>query len=199
MAEPLGVMGELLRELTRLPGIGPKSAERIAHALFAGDRTQAVALADALRAVAEKVRPCRECFDLTDRELCPVCADPRRDGGLLCVVETPRDVASFERAGSFRGLYHVLGGKLAPLDGFGPDRLTFGPLVSRVQRGGVREVILATSPTLEGDGTALYAANVLAGSGVTLTRLARGLPSGASLELANSQMLSDALDGRRTF
>jgi len=192
-------MGELLRELTRLPGIGPKSAERIAHALFAGDRTQAVALADALRAVAEKVRPCRECFDLTDRELCPVCADPRRDGGLLCVVETPRDVASFERAGSFRGLYHVLGGKLAPLDGFGPDRLTFGPLVSRVQRGGVREVILATSPTLEGDGTALYAANVLAGSGVTLTRLARGLPSGASLELANSQMLSDALDGRRTF
>jgi len=199
LAEPLGVMGELLRELTRLPGIGPKSAERIAHALFAGDRTQAVALADALRAVAEKVRPCRECFDLTDRELCPVCADPRRDGGLLCVVETPRDVASFERAGSFRGLYHVLGGKLAPLDGFGPDRLTFGPLVSRVQRGGVREVILATSPTLEGDGTALYAANVLAGSGVTLTRLARGLPSGASLELANSQMLSDALDGRRTF
>ena len=199
MAEPLGVMGELLRELTRLPGIGPKSAERIAHSLFAGDRTQAVALADALRAVAEKVRPCRECFDLTDRELCPVCADPRRDGGLLCVVETPRDVASFERAGSFRGLYHVLGGKLAPLDGFGPDRLTFGPLVSRVQRGGVREVILATSPTLEGDGTALYAANVLAGSGVTLTRLARGLPSGASLELANSQMLSDALDGRRTF
>jgi len=149
--------------------------------------------------VADKVRPCRECFNLTDRELCPVCSDPRRDAGLLCVVETPRDVTSFERAGTFRGLYHVLGGRLAPLDGMGPDRLTLTPLVERVRRGGVREVILATSPTLEGDGTALFASNLLAGTGVTVTRLARGLPSGSSLELANAQMLADALEGRRTF
>jgi len=199
LTEPSGVIPRLLEELTRLPGVGPKSAERIAHFLLAGDGRHARDLADALRAVADKVRPCRECFNLTDRELCPVCSDPRRDAGLLCVVETPRDVTSFERAGTFRGLYHVLGGRLAPLDGMGPDRLTLTPLVERVRRGGVREVILATSPTLEGDGTALFASNLLAGTGVTVTRLARGLPSGSSLELANAQMLADALEGRRTF
>lgn len=199
MAEPAGVMQRLLEELTRLPGIGPKSAERIAHFLLSGDRHHAIGLADALRAVAEKIRPCRECFNLTDRELCPVCADPKRDAGVICVVETPRDVTAFERAGSFRGLYHVLGGRLAPLDGVGPERLTLGALAQRTRRGGVREVILATSPTLEGDGTALFASNLLAGTGVSVTRLARGLPSGASLELANAQMLADALEGRRTF
>lgn len=199
MTEPSGVIPRLLEELTRLPGIGPKSAERIAHFLLAGDRRHARDLAGALMAVAEKVRPCRECFNLTDRELCPVCSDPRRDAAVLCVVETPRDVTSFERASTFKGLYHVLGGRLAPLDGMGPDRLTLTPLVERVRRGGVREVILATSPTLEGDGTALFASNLLAATGVTVTRLARGLPSGSSLELANSQMLADALEGRRTF
>jgi recombination protein RecR len=199
VAEAGGVIGRLLEELTRLPGIGPKSAERIAHFLLSGDRRHAAALAEALRAVAEKVRPCRECFNLTDGELCPICSDPRRDAGVICVVEAPRDVTSFERAGNFRGLYHVLGGKLAPLDGMGPERLTLTPLVERVKRGGVREVILATSPTLEGDGTALFASNLLADTGVTVTRLARGLPSGASLELANAQMLADALEGRRAF
>jgi recombination protein RecR len=199
VGEPAGVIGRLLEELAKLPGIGPKSAERIAHFLLGGDRSQATKLADALRDVAERVRPCRECFTLTDREVCEICSDPRRDAAILCVVETPRDVASFERAGTFRGLYHVLGGRLAPLDGIGPDRLTFTPLAERVKRGGVREVILATSPTLEGDGTALYAADVLAGTGAAVTRLARGLPSGSSLELANAQMLTDALDGRRAF
>ena len=199
MSEPGGVIGVLLEELTKLPGIGPKSAERIAHFLLSGDRRHAVSLARALSAVAEKVHPCRECFNLTDGEVCPVCADPKRDAGIVCVVETPRDVGSFERAGNFRGRYHVLGGRLAPLDGMGPDRLTFTALAERVRRGGVREVILATSPTLEGDGTALFASNLLAGSGVTITRLARGLPSGSSLELANAQMLADALDGRRAF
>jgi len=189
----------LLEELTKLPGIGPKSAERIAHFLLSGDRQNVLMLAAALQDVAAKVHPCRECFNLTDQELCPVCADPRRDGGMICVVETPRDVTSFERAGSYRGVYHVLGGRLAPLDGVGPDRLSFQPLVERVRRGGVREVILATSPTLEGDGTALFASNVLAGTGVTITRLARGLPTGTSLELANPQMLADALEGRRVF
>ncbi|AMV26448.1 Recombination protein RecR [Gemmata sp. SH-PL17] len=194
-----GVIAGLLEELTKLPGIGPKSAERIAHFLLAGDRRHAVELANALQAVADKVRPCSECFNLTDGTLCPICGDPKRDAGVLCVVETPRDVNSFERAGNFRGLYHVLGGRLAPLDGMGPDRLTFSALVSRVNRGGVREVILATSPTLEGDGTALFASTALAPTGVSITRLARGLPSGSSLELANAQMLAEALDGRRTF
>lgn len=199
MSQPSGAIQNLLEELAELPGIGPKSAERIAHFLLAGDRKHARALSEALRAVADTVHPCRECFDLTDQELCSVCSDPKRDASVICVVETPRDVAAFERAGSFRGLYHVLGGRLAPLEGMGPERLAFMPLLDRVRRGGVKEVILATSPTLEGDGTALFASNLLSGAGVTVTRLARGLPSGSSLELANSQMLADALEGRRSF
>lgn len=196
--EAAGAIADLAREFTKLPGIGPKSAERIVHFLLAGDRKTAVTLADALRAVVAKVRPCRECFNLTEGDLCPVCADGRRDAGLICVVEAPRDVALFERAGTYRGLYHVLGGRLAPLDGVGPDQLTLNALAQRVKRGGVREVILATSPTLEGDGTALFATSLLAGAGVQVTKLARGLPTGSSLELANPQMLADALDGRRT-
>lgn len=194
-----GVIARLLEELIRLPGIGPKSAERIAHFLLADDRQNARALAEVLLEVAAKVHPCRECHNLTDRDLCPICSDPRRDAGIICVVELPRDVTSLERSGAFRGLYHVLGGRLAPLEGLGPERLNLGSLVDRVRRGGVREVILATSPTLEGDGTALLASNVLADSGVKITRLARGLPTGSSLELANAQMLADALEGRRDY
>jgi recombination protein RecR len=189
----------LLTELAKLPGVGPKSAERMAHFLLSQDRQPCRELARALDRVAEVVKPCRVCFNLAEGDLCSICQDHRRDAALLCVVETPRDVKVFERAGNYRGLYHVLGGRLAPLDGFGPDQLNFTPLVRRVREGGVKEVILATSPTLEGDGTALFASNLLAGTGVTITRLARGLPSGSSLELANAQMLADALDGRRGF
>jgi recombination protein RecR len=192
-------VARLVQELCKLPGIGPKSAERIAFYLLAGDRRVALSLANELTAVVEAVRPCEECGNCAEGPLCPVCADPRRDATLLCVVETPRDLAAFERAGTYRGRYHVLGGRLAPLDNMGPEKLTADALLRRVQRGGVSEVILATSPTLEGDGTALYVSNLLAGTGVRMTRLARGLPSGASLELANTQMLSDALDGRRAF
>lgn len=199
MPEPTGAIADLHAALTELPGIGPKSAERIAHFLLSGERTVAKQLGEAIRSVLDKVHPCRICRNLTEGELCPICRDPRRDASSICVVETPRDVALFERIGSFRGLYHVLGGRLAPLDGVGPDRLSLGPLVERVKSTGVREVILATSPTLEGDGTALYVSNLLAGMGVSITRLARGLPSGSSLELANPQVLADALDGRRTF
>ncbi len=199
VGEPQGVIGKLIQELTKLPGIGPKSAERIAHFLLGGDRKDATLLAEALKAVAEQVRPCSVCYNLTDQELCQVCADPRRDPTTICVVETPRDLSIFERAGNFRGRYHVLGGRLAPLDNVGPDCLNFDALKKRVQAGDVKEIILATSPTMEGDGTALFAANLLAGTGVAVTRLARGLPSGSSLELANAQMLADALDGRRTF
>lgn len=197
MAESLGVIQSLLQEFTKLPGIGPKSAERIVHYLLSTDRATASALASALKQVVERIRPCVECFNLTEGERCSICTDPRRDGSLLCVVETPRDVALFERTGSYRGIYHVLGGRLAPLDGVGPDRLTLTALVARVKRGGVREVILATSPTLEGDGTALFASNLLAPTGVRVTKLARGLPTGSSLELTNSQILADAMEGRR--
>jgi recombination protein RecR len=199
VTDPTGAIAELLAALTELPGVGPKSAERMAHVLLAGDRQLATRLAAALTAVVDRVKPCTVCFNLTEGDPCPICRDSRRDAGVICVVETPRDVGLFERTGSFRGLYHVLGGRLAPLDGAGPETLTLTALADRVKRGGVREVILATSPTLEGDGTALFVSNLLAGSGATVTRLARGLPSGSSLELANAQVLADAMDGRRKF
>jgi recombination protein RecR len=194
-----GAIGTLMRELGRLPGIGPKTAERLTHHLLAADRSQVLALADALRDVKERIRLCRQCCNLTEGDLCPLCADPRRDASVLCVVEQPRDLAALERSGTYRGLYHVLHGRLAPLDNIGPERLTIERLLQRVKAGGVQEVIMATNPTLEGDGTALYLSSLLTPLGVRLTRLARGLPSGSGLEFANSQMLSDALEGRRTF
>jgi recombination protein RecR len=158
-----------------------------------------LALSDALRDLAEKIGPCKQCFNLTEGDICPICRDPKRDSATICVVEYPRDLASFERTGRFRGVYHVLNGRLAPLENMGPEQLTLEALVRRVRAGGILEVILATSPTLEGDGTALLASNLLSATGVKITRLARGLPSGSSLELANSQMLADALEGRRAF
>jgi recombination protein RecR len=195
-----GPIQTLLQEFAKLPGIGPKSAERIVHFLLSGDRRVAVGLRQALVRVLDQVKPCNECFNLTDYGVrCEICSDPRRDASLLCVVETPRDVTLFERTGSFRGLYHVLGGRLAPLDGITPDKLTLNQLADRVRRGGVREVILATSPTLEGDGTALFVSNLLANTNVSITKLARGLPTGSSLELTNSTILADAMDGRRAM
>jgi len=189
----------LIDEFSQLPGIGPKTAERLTHHLLATDRQQALALAAALNDLVGKIHPCRQCFNLTEGELCPICTDLGRDHATICVVEYPRDLALFERLGRYKGLYHVLQGRLAPLDNIGPEQLTLEALARRVRSGGVQEVILATSPTLEGDGTALFASNLLAGTGVKITRLARGLPSGSSLELANTQMLLDALEGRRSF
>ena len=194
-----GAIARLARELGKLPGIGPKTAERLTHHLVAADRATALALADALRAIKDDVRPCRQCFNLTEGDLCDLCSDPRRDPTVLCVVEQVRDLMALERANSYRGLYHVLHGRLAPLENMGPERLNVEALLRRVRAGGVREVIMATNPTLEGDGTALYVTSVLAGTGVAVTRLARGLPSGSVLEFANAQMLADALEGRRTF
>jgi recombination protein RecR len=199
LTEQRGAVDRLMQELNKLPGIGPKSAERLTHFLLAAERQEVLALADALRDVTEKIRPCRQCFNLAEGDLCAICADPRRDPAVICVVEQPKDVTSLERAQSFRGVYHVLQGRLAPLDNMGPEKLTLDALVRRVQRGGVREVILATNPTLEGDGTALYISNLLGESGVKLTRLARGIPSGSVLEFANNQMLADALEGRQAF
>jgi recombination protein RecR len=195
----VGVIARLTQELVKLPGVGPKTAERLTHHLLAAKRSEVLALADALRAVVERVRQCRQCCNLTEGDLCALCADPRRDATVICVVEQPRDLSALERAGTYRGLYHVLHGRLAPLEGVGPEHLTIDRLVDRVKHGGAREVIMATNPTLEGDGTALYLSSVLAPLGVTLTRLARGLPSGSGLEFANSQMLADALEGRRAF
>jgi len=197
--ESNGLIGRLTQELSKLPGIGPKTAERLTHYLLAADREQVLSLAEALRGIKENVHSCRQCFNLTEGELCELCRDPRRDSSIICVVEQPRDLAALERAGTYRGLYHVLQGRLAPLENIGPENLTVDSLVQRVQKGGVKEVIMATNPTLEGDGTALFISNLLAPTGVTVTRLARGLPSGSVLEFANSQMLADALEGRRGF
>jgi recombination protein RecR len=197
--ESIGVITRLMQELGKLPGIGPKTAERLTFHLLATDRSEVLALADALRAIKEEIHPCRQCCNPCEGELCSLCADPRRDGAVVCVVEQPRDLGALERSGSYRGLYHVLHGRLAPLDGVGPEHLTIDQLVKRVRAGGVREVILATNPTTEGDGTALYIASLLTSPAVKITRLARGLPSGSVLEFANSQMLADALEGRRAF
>jgi recombination protein RecR len=197
--EPLGAIGRLSQELGKLPGIGPKTAERLTHFLLAADRSQVQALLDALRGIKENIHPCRQCYNHAEGDLCSLCADPRRDPALICVVEQPRDLNSLERAGTYRGLYHVLQGRLAPLENIGPEQLTVDALVNRVRHGNVQEVIMATNPTLEGDGTALFISNLLAETGVRITRLARGLPSGSVLEFANNQMLADALEGRRTF
>lgn len=198
--DPQTAIGRLLAALGKLPGIGPKSAERIAHSLLgAADRDAMKKLIAALVEVNETIHPCRQCFNLTEDDLCPICRDARRDATILCVVEQPRDVATLERTGIFRGLYHVLQGRLAPLENMGPEKLTIDALVQRVHDGDVKEVLLATNPTLEGDGTALYISNVLAGANVKLTRLARGVPSGSALDFANPQMLADAIEDRRAF
>jgi recombination protein RecR len=194
-----GAIARLAQELGKLPGIGPKTAERLTHHLLVADRETVLALADALRAIKDNIRRCRQCFQLTEGDLCSICSDPRRDSKVICVVEQQRDLAALERANSYRGHYHVLHGRLSPLENMGPEQLNVDALLRRVQQGGVQEVIMATNPTLEGDGTALYISSLLAGTGVKVTRLARGLPSGSVLEFANAQMLADALEGRRTF
>jgi recombination protein RecR len=199
VSEANGPIERLVQEFGKLPGIGPKTAERLTHHLLAAGPAESLSLANALRAIAEHVRPCRQCYNLAEAELCAVCRDSRRDASRVCVVEQPKDLAALERCGAYRGLYHVLGGRLAPLENVGPEQLTVDALLRRVRRGDVQEIILATNPTLEGDGTALYVSNVLAETGVRITRLARGLPSGSVLEFANSQMLTDALEGRRSF
>lgn len=196
---PTALLPKMLWHLGRLPGIGPKSAERMLHFLMDATPEEVLGLADALRELKEKIHRCRQCCSPTEEDLCGICTDPKRDPSSICVVEQPKDLAVVDRAGRFRGHFHVLYGRISPLDGIGPEQLTIDHLLDRVRQGTVREVILATNPTLEGDGTALYLSSALTGFGVRITRLARGLPTGSSLEFANSQMLADALDGRREF
>lgn len=196
-------MEMLIEQLGRLPGIGARSAERIAFHLLKDQDGDAIRLADAIRELKERTRHCSRCYNLTEDDPCAICADPSRDGGLVCVVEQPRDLINIEATGTFRGVYHVLMGHLSPLEGIEPEDLTIDQLLRRVDNGVVREVILATNPTMEGDGTALHVASLLAGrpgpggSPVQVTRLARGLPTGSQLEYANKSMLADAITGRQ--
>ena len=199
MPEPTSAIGRLIEAFASLPSIGRKSAERLAYHVLKMPRDEAIAFADSIRAVKENLRPCRICFHLTEAEQCEICSDRRRDASLLCVVEQVRDLLAIEQAGSYRGLYHVLQGRLAPLEGVGPEKLSIDALIKRIEQGGVREVIMGTTPNVEGDGTALAIASRLAGLPVTITRLARGLTVGASLEQANRDMLADAIASRQPF
>ncbi len=186
----------LIDEFSRLPGIGPKTAARLTYYLLRSPDEQALSLADALRHLKESTRYCSICYNITEQDPCAVCADEQRDSSLICVVEEPLDVIAIERTGRYHGLYHVLHGAINPMSGIGPDQLRIKELIERVERGAVREVILATNVSLEGDATAMYIRQRLRGL-VRLTRLARGLPVGGDLEYADSVTLSDALEGRR--
>lgn len=197
MPEKLDSLEKLVAEFRKLPGIGARTAERLAYHVLRAPKDDAMALAYAIRDVKRNMRNCSECFNLTEEQLCSICADPKRDRSLICVVEQHKDVWSFEKTGAYRGLYHVLLGRLAPLEDMGPDALTVEELVKRVQRGGVREVILATNPNLEGDGTAAYIREKLAPFSVAISRIARGIPAGSTIEYANTNILQDALAGRR--
>jgi recombination protein RecR len=192
-----GPIQDLIDELARLPGIGPKSAQRLAFYLVKAPAEDAGRLAGAIVAAKERVRFCRECFSVAEGDLCRICRDPSRDASVICVVEEPKDQAAVEKAGVIRGRYHVLGGAISPLEGIGPDDLRVQELLDRVQRNGVREVILATNPNLEGNATAMYVAGLLKPIGVSVTRLASGLPVGGDLEYADEVTLGQALEGRR--
>jgi recombination protein RecR len=193
----MSAIDDLATELARLPGVGRKTALRLTYHLLRQPGEQARRLAGALVALSERVRPCNRCFNLTEGEICDLCADPRRDGTLLCAVEEASDIGAIERTGEYRGLYHVLGGRLSPLDGVGPDDLNIEALVRRVTAGRVKEVILATNPSLEGEATALYVQRQLSPHGVVVSRIARGLPVGGDLEYADGVTIAQALSARR--
>ena len=197
MAELSDSVTHMIEQLSRLPGIGRKSAERLAYHVLRVPESEAFALADSIRTVRENVRYCDICFNLAESEMCNVCRDPVRDQKTLCVVQQPRDLMALEQSGTFKGLYHVLLGRIAPLENVGPDQLTIDQLVGRVVEGDFDEVIMATNPTVEGDGTALHISNLLADYDVRLTRLARGITTGSILEYTNKEILADALSGRQ--
>ncbi|HEY4218534.1 MAG TPA: recombination mediator RecR [Gemmatimonadaceae bacterium] len=207
----MSAIDDLATELSRLPGIGRKTALRLTYHLLRQPADQTRRLAEALVTLGERVRPCPRCFNLTEDSLCSICRDSRRDATIVCVVEQASDIGAIERAGEFRGVYHVLGGRLSPLDGVGPDDLTVGALVERVRAGvdeghgesgehsQVREVIIATNPSLEGEATALYVQGQLAPLSVAVSRIARGLPVGGDLEYADGVTIAQALSARRSM
>ena len=188
----------LIDELARLPGIGARSAERIAFHLLKEKPEDALRLADAIRDVKTRIRHCSVCYNLTEADPCQICCDPGRDQAVICVVEQPKDLLALESTGLYHGVYHVLLGRIAPLDEIEPKDLTIDGLVKRLASGTIREVIMGTNPTMEGDGTALHIQNLLAQyPNVQVTRLARGLPAGSSIEYANRNILADAISGRQ--
>ncbi|HEX5533920.1 MAG TPA: recombination mediator RecR [Actinomycetales bacterium] len=192
-----GAVQDLIDELGRLPGVGPKSAQRIAFHLLAADDDDVRRLVNALTEVKARVRFCAECGNVAEAELCRVCRDPRRDGHVLCVVEESKDVVAIERTREFRGKYHVLGGAISPIEGIGPDDLRVKELMTRLASGEVNEIIIATDPNLEGEATATYLARLLKPMGLRVTRLASGLPVGGDLEYADEVTLGRAFEGRR--
>jgi recombination protein RecR len=187
----------LVKQLSRLPGIGQKTAERLAMHLLQASRADAEALAASITAMKETVRVCTRCFSLSDGDLCRLCRNPRRDESLLCVVEQPADMASLEKSGAFNGLYHILGGVLSPMDGIGPDEIRIEPLVRRVRQGGVAEVILATGTSVEGESTAAYIRERLTQMPVKVTRIASGVPIGGDLKYVDQVTLKRAMESRR--
>ena len=193
----MSAIDDLATELARLPGIGRKTALRLTYHLLKQSSDQSRRLAEALLVLGERVKPCARCYNLTEQELCDICRDPRRDATLICAVEEASDIGAIERAGEFRGMYHVLGGRISPLDGVGPEDLRIAQLVERVGAGAVREVIVATNPSLEGEATALYVQRQLAPLGLTVSRIARGLPVGGDLEYADGVTIAQALAARR--
>jgi recombination protein RecR len=192
-------MQKLIAELSRLPSIGEKSATRLAYHLINNDRELAPALAEALQRAVQAVHLCERCFFFTEEKLCAVCRNDSRDQSIICVVEKPMDLVAIERVGEFKGVYHVLHGLWAPLRGMGPEEMKLRELVDRVKAGGVKEIIMATSSTVEGDATALYLARVLGELGIRTSRLAQGMPKGGELEYADEVTLSRALSGRSTI
>jgi recombination protein RecR len=189
---------ELVAEFAKLPGVGRKTAQRLTYFLLKQPREESARLARAVHALAERVHACTRCGNLTEADPCPICADARRDQSLVCVVEEASDVVAIERAGEYRGVYHVLGGRLSPLDGIGPEQLSFAALVRRVSNGGgVRELILATNSSVEGEATAHYVERMVETTGVTVSRLARGLPMGGELEYADGETIALALSARQ--
>ncbi|MBQ9371462.1 MAG: recombination protein RecR [Thermoguttaceae bacterium] len=199
MTELTESVAKTMKEFERLPGVGKKSAERIVYHLLKVSKEEALALSDAIRAMKENIRYCKRCFNLAEDDLCEICRDERRDASVLCVVEQPRDLIALEKTGMYRGQYHVLLGRLSPLDGVSPDQLTIEQLVKRVKTGAFKELIMATNPTVEGDGTALAITNRLQGVPIKITRLARGITTGSTLEFANNEMLADAISCRQSF
>jgi recombination protein RecR len=186
-------LNKLIEEFSKLPGVGPKTAERLAFHILKAQPAEAMALAEAIRDVKSKIKRCQICFNLSEQDICQICSDPRRDKTVVCVVEQPKDVIALEKTGLCRWVYHVLGGHIAPLEGVEADDLTIDKLIDRIRAGGIKEVIMATNPNMAGDGTALYISSLIRNAGVKITRLARGLPTGSTLEYASGKVIEDAI------
>jgi recombination protein RecR len=190
-------LNKLIEEFGKLPGVGPKTAERLVFHILKSEPAEAMALADAIKDVKTKIKRCQICYNYSEQPTCSICSDSRRDNSLICVVEQPKDVIALEKTGACKWVYHVLGGHIAPLEGIEPENLTIDKLVERVRSGSVKEVIMATNPNMAGDGTSLYISSLIKSAGVKITRLARGIPTGSTIEYASGKILTDAIIGRQ--